>query len=435
MQGSGDARRLPWRIFWVGFLVRVAYLTLAHQYKIRLDQDHFQFGWEMGRIGRALATGYGYSDPFVGHSGPTAWTPPLYPLLIGAVFKVFGVYTRASAWVILTVNSVFSAATAAAVYEIGRRCFPRKPVALWSGWLWALYPAAMQYAVHWVWDMAVTTCLFAWILVLALRVRGVGDRDPEASRHQTIRRWLAFGALWGVVGLTNSSLLTFLPACGLWMIWRSLLPRPAATLRNVTLAAICCAGVLAPWIVRNWTVFHTFIPMRSNLGAELYQSVLPSNEGFPWGTTLPLNANAPEMVRYRALGEIAYSRLQGDRAKAWIASNKPQFLRWTLKRVYFFWFGVAHPTERGFWSPAGEAFRQLNYGFVSVGALLGLALMWRNKCPGSWLFFWMFLLIPITFYAITVQARFRHPLEPVMTVLVVYLFQSATRAKPVDGLG
>jgi hypothetical protein len=28
---------------------------------------------------------------------------------------------------------------------------------------------------------------------------------------------------------------------------------------------------------------------------------------------------------------------------------------------------------------------------------------------------------------VTVQARFRHPLEPVMTVLIVYLFQSAER--------
>src|SRR5580698_2305643 len=102
----------PWILFWAGFLVRVAYITLAHTYRIRVFQDHFQFGWEMGRVGRALATGYGYADPFVGHTGPTAWVPPLYPLMLAAVFKVFGVYTAASAWVVLTLNSVFSAATA-----------------------------------------------------------------------------------------------------------------------------------------------------------------------------------------------------------------------------------------------------------------------------------------------------------------------------------
>ena len=109
--------RAPYRIFWVGVPVRVLYMTLAHTYRIRPAEDHFQFGWEAGRIARALVTGYGYSDPFanafIAHTGPTAWLPPLYPLLVAGVFKVFGVYTHASAWVLFTINSVFSAATAA----------------------------------------------------------------------------------------------------------------------------------------------------------------------------------------------------------------------------------------------------------------------------------------------------------------------------------
>ena len=46
--------RAPWSIFWAGFLLRVAYITLAHTYRIRLSEDHLQFGWEMGRIARAL---------------------------------------------------------------------------------------------------------------------------------------------------------------------------------------------------------------------------------------------------------------------------------------------------------------------------------------------------------------------------------------------
>jgi hypothetical protein len=41
-------------------------------------------------------------------------------------------------------------------------------------------------------------------------------------------------------------------------------------------------------------------------------------------------------------------------------------------------------------------------------------------------------MVPLTYYFITVQARFRHPLEPIMTILAVFLFQSATkRQKPV----
>jgi hypothetical protein len=74
--------RQPWTIFWVGFALRVAVILIGHTYHIRSEFDHFNFGFEAGRIGRSLATGQGYSSPFNGPSGPTAWLPPLYPLLL-----------------------------------------------------------------------------------------------------------------------------------------------------------------------------------------------------------------------------------------------------------------------------------------------------------------------------------------------------------------
>ncbi len=286
MKAAGRESILPWRMFWAGLLVRVLYITFAHTYHMRAIQDHFQFGWEMGRIARALVTGYGFADPFNGHSGPTAWTPPLYPLLLAGVFKLFGIYTLKSGWVILSLNSVFSAATAGAVYEIACRSFGRGPqglkIACWSGWLWALYPAAMQYAVRWVWDMSLTAMLFAWAIVFALRIRGTGD-SPGSPEPQTVARWVSFGVLWGLIGLSNSSLLTFLPACGIWMIWCAVRDprRRLAVLRNAALGAVCCVAVTMPWIVRNERVFHAFVPMRANFGAELFQSVQLKVRVFP----------------------------------------------------------------------------------------------------------------------------------------------------------
>ncbi|MGO8719793.1 MAG: ArnT family glycosyltransferase [Acidobacteriaceae bacterium] len=211
-----------WTVFWVAFLLRVLYMTFAHTYHLRTGQDHFEFGYEMGRIARALVTGYGYADPFIGHTGPTTWIAPLYPLLLAGVFKIFGVYTLRSAWVILALNSFFSALTALTTYEIAARCFNRR-VAVWSAWIWALYPAAMQYAVRWVWDMTLSTWLLSLILVVALRMRRIGEvpagPDPRSNRDgRTLRRWLIFGLLWGTLGLSNPSLLLFLPACGLWVL-------------------------------------------------------------------------------------------------------------------------------------------------------------------------------------------------------------------------
>ncbi|HUZ03935.1 MAG TPA: hypothetical protein VMU62_01160, partial [Acidobacteriaceae bacterium] len=208
-----------WTVFWVAFAVRVAYMTLAHTYHFRPEDDHFQFGWEMGHIARALVTGHGFADPFRGHTGPTAWVGPLYPLLLAGVFRIFGVFTLRAAWVILTINCFFSALTTRTTYEIAARCCNRR-VAIWSAWIWALYPAAMQYAVRWVWEMTLSTWLFTLIIVVALRMRHIGEPDADAATPDTRRlpRWLAFGLLWGILALSNPALLMFLPACGIWVL-------------------------------------------------------------------------------------------------------------------------------------------------------------------------------------------------------------------------
>ena len=413
--------RAPWLIFWIGLLVRVLVITLGHTYRIRLFQDHFQFGWEMGRIARALATGYGFADPFVGHTGPTAWVSPLYPYLIAAVFKVAGVYTAMSAWILLTVNSVFSAATALAVYEIAARCYNRK-VATWSAWLWVLYPAALQYAIHWVWEMSLTTMLFAWTLVLALRMRGVGE-DVEVSialDRQSTRRWLLFAVLWALIALSNPSLLLFLPVCGIWILLGA--PRKAAAVSRAVLASIVFLGCITPWVWRNWTVLHAFIPMRSNLPAEFYAGSGPGSNGFAFTATLPLVERDPEVVQYKALGEVAYVRQQGAIAKAYISSHRAHYARISFKRFYFYWVSVPHPTEGHPWV---EFIRELDYCFLSITGCLGLFLSLRNRIPAAVLFAWAFVLLPLIYYFVTVQARFRHPLEPLIAIFTVYLFQSA----------
>jgi hypothetical protein len=419
--------RLRWRLFWVGLIVRVLYIAVARTYHIRVANDHFQFGWEVGRIARSLATGYGFADPFAGHTGATSWSPPVYPLLLAGVFKLFGVYTSASAFVLLTLNSFFSAAIAPAVHEIADRCYDAngysRRVALWSGWLWALYPAAMQYAVRWIWEMSLTTCALTWILVIALRSRGIGDRGAPTMHRRTVL-WCCFGLLWGVVALSNPSLILALPITTLWMLMGS---RHGAAVRtalaNAAWAGILFLCCLAPWVYRNWKVFHAFIPTRGNLGAELYQSVLPSNDGFPWGTTVPAETHSPEFERYRRMGELAYVRERGAEANRMIAADRLRFVSYAFKRIYFFWFGVPKPDL----NILIEAARRLNYSFISLAGLMGLGLSLLRRVPAAGLYTWIFLVLPVPYYLLTVQARFRHPLEPLLTIFIVFLFQAAQR--------
>ena len=181
----------PWVIFWVGFAVRVAWILIGRTYRFQPLMDHFSMAGRWGGSRARWSQGQGYANPFNGPSGPTAWLAPLYPLLVALGFKLFGVYSSGAAIFVEVCDSAFSAGTALAVYEIAARCFDAQgiarrgakvgaPVALWSAWVWALYPAAMQFAVRWIWETSLSTFLFAWVLVIALTAAG-GVGEPESG--------------------------------------------------------------------------------------------------------------------------------------------------------------------------------------------------------------------------------------------------------------
>ena len=421
--------RAIWRIVWIGFFIRIAYMTLAHTYRVRPYGDHFQYGWEMARIARALVTGYGYADPFNGHTGPTAWVTPAYPLLIAGVFKLTGIYTPLSAWILLAMNSLLSALIIRNTWEIAERCYGAS-VALWSAWIWALYPAAMQYAVRWIWEMTLTAFLFSWVLVLALRMRGIGSEAggaggaaSYASTGQARQRWAVFGLLWGLIALSNPAILIFLPVCGVWILAGAGRAWPRQ-LGNAALAAVLCLVVIAPWSYRNWHTFHRFIPMRGNFGAELYLGNGPGAVGLLMEYNHP-GESEPQRLLYKQMGEVAYVAMRGAKAKALIAADKPRFVKLSLKRLYYSWCGVPHPSDD---APLVEYSRNLNFQFTSIAGLFGLALALHRRKPAAGLFAAAFLLLPLMYYFVTAHARFRHPFEPLIAILGVYLFQSAEKS-------
>jgi hypothetical protein len=424
---SFSARLSPRVIFLTALLVRLVYITVAHSYRFHPLMDHFEFGWEAGRVGRSLALGRGFADPFVpSGTGPTAWLPPLYPMVIGAVFRVFGIYTPLSGWVLLAINSVFGAATVPAIYEMAMRCFGEgeysqrgRRIALWSAWIWALYPATMQYSVRWIWETSLTTFLVAWVVVVTLRLRGTGETGG-ATAGSRVALWICFGLLWGLIGLSNATPLLLLPVCVVWVIAGVRERRRALT--GVLLAGLVFAACLAPWTWRNWQVFHAFVPIRSNFGAELWVHNGPEDNGFPRGIVV---FSQTELRSYAGIGEIAYVRERGEWAKEYIRSHPGRFLRLTLERVDWFWMNLPHPLED---HPFTEAVREATFGFLSVTGWLGLILAIRRGIPGAWLFAAAFVLIPVTYYFVTVGARFRHPLEPLLVMLSVYLFASAKRS-------
>ena len=196
----------------VAFLLRLAVITIGHTYRITPRRDHFQFGWEMGRIARSIALGQGFSSPTDLPTGPSAWAPPVYPYILAGIFKLFGIYSQLSAWVILTFNSIFSALTCLTLHRIAEKIYGRG-VARATAWTWALFPYAVYWPVRVVWEMSLSAFLLSWALWITLRM---ADQSPPRS----VGQWIGFGLLWGVIALTNTAVLSMLPFCLLYLLWR-----------------------------------------------------------------------------------------------------------------------------------------------------------------------------------------------------------------------
>jgi 4-amino-4-deoxy-L-arabinose transferase-like glycosyltransferase len=398
-------RRLRWMVG-IGFALRAGFILVAHTYRFKSDPANFNFGYEMGRISASLADGHGFSNPFQSPTGPTAWEPPLYPLLIATVFRLAGIYTAASAIVLLTINSFFSALTAVPVYYLARRSFGES-VARWSAWTWTLCPYAMYWAVKWVWETSIAAFLLAVLLLVTWRLA------EGASR----REWITCGFLWGLAALLNPSLLSVLPFAAAWVVFQlSRTGKPAFL--NTLLAAMVFAVTIAPWLWRNYQTFHHPVFLRTNFGVELRLGNGPGADGLSMGFQLHPTHSPQEFARYRQMGEIAYVAHQKREALDWIRANPVQFVNVSAARFVYYWTSTP-------WSgrimPAKNALF-LGSSLLGIG---GLWVMWKQRRPGFFLFAACLFAFPLVYYFVFPHPRYRGPIEPELFTLIVFLISQS----------
>lgn len=413
--------RSPFGIAAVALLLRVLWIVLGHTYKFKAADDNFGFGWEMGRIAASLASGHGFSNPFGPPTGPTAWEPPLYPYLTAGVFSIFGIYSKASAFVLLTLNSVFSALTCIPIFRIAKRVFSEK-VGVGSAWAWALLPNVMFWCTRAVWETSLSALLLTLIFWLTLTL---ADRDSWFA-------WFEFGVLWGIAALNSTSLLSFLPAAGLWAWYQSGRGKSgrsgagwfrAPLLGRVALASIVFFVCIAPWLLRNERAFGQFIFIRDNFGAELRLGNGPGADG-TWMEYLHPTQDMFAMRQFQAMGELAYIAMRKRQAVDYIRADYSRFAILCGKRFVYFWAGPPKATQPPWLS---EVKNSLFLG-TSILMFWGLARALRQRKNGAALLFWLILLYPAIYYFVFPAPRYRVPIEPEMAILAVFLI-TETRTK------
>ncbi len=287
------------------------------------SNDHL--GGEYLKIAEALVAGRGYADPFGTPTGPTAWMPPPLTLFQAALLDYYGRDRVAVANVVIVCQAVTLWLTAVLTLAVARRGAPRVPGVV----VVALMALALVTRFH----TAFQVTHDSWLVLLALdglvAVTLWGRRTPSAGRT----------AAWGVGGGLAALVSPVLGAC--WAVLTLADAAQARRLRPLAVAAVACALTVAPWVVRNAVVFGRFIPVKSNLAYELYQSQLLSEQGRLSDkvfSTHPFATHGAERAEYAALGEIEFLDRKGRafaddvrrRPSAFAAKVGDRFLAATL---------------------------------------------------------------------------------------------------------
>jgi hypothetical protein len=173
--------------------------------------------------------------------------------------------------------------------------------------------------------------------------------------------------------------------------------------------------------VRNYEVFHRFVFIRDDFGLQVRLGNGPYADGMLMAYLQP-NLNRLELEKFQRMGELAYSESCKRMAFDWIATHPGRFAVISLKRFFYYWNGVPRATG----SLAPVDFRTSAFLATSVLALWGLVRALRQKRPEAWLFAGLVLTYPTVYYFVFPHARYRHPIEPELLILIVFLLSEVT---------
>jgi len=411
--GIAAALQSPALAVLAAFIIRVALLWWIHR-----DRDAHQFLFfptsrEAWDVALALFRGEGFSSPLAGMHGPTAWVAPAYPWLIAIALKISAGDAYAAIILCLFLNCTVSALTCWPIYGIGKSVAGRE-VGLASAWLWVFLPTALLFPLEWLWDPSFSAffaaALIYWTLVI--------------SEEAPVAVWGAYAALWGLAMLMNPAIGILFPFLMFWLVAQ----RRQASLAwwpQAATATMMLALFLAPWTVRNYTAFSRWIPVKDNFGLEFW---LGNNSSVKrnWSPDRHPVGDPQQMQQLLQQGEVRYMQAKQQEATEFIEAHPLAFLKRVLERVEDTWTGLGDiPSDR--WVSAlraGKAYLSFNSAF-SLLAFAGLFLVLRSRGREAAPVWIAPLVFPVTYYLTHSTLHYRHPVDPVLTVLGATTFSWA----------
>jgi hypothetical protein len=371
-------------------------------------------------LGGNIADGKGFERaphpqlaPFEGWKPgvPTAEHPPLFPLLIGLITKLGATGYLAQKLLLCGVGTVTVGFVGLAGREAGGATTGLVAAALAAiyPFLWVVDGSLMSETLYGV--------LLAAALWLALRF----------ARRPSLGLAAGVGALAGLAALTRGEALLLAP-----LLLIPLAVRAGAAWRSrLTLAAVALGAfalVLAPWTIRNLTVFEKPVLISTNGNAvfvgsncdPVYHGDFTGLWNFNCYGDAPKGDESEQAVAYRERG-FDYVRDHAGRLPAVVAVR---FLR-----VWDLWRPLQQATYESLEGRSETASRMglAVYYPLLLFAAAGALILRRRRAP-LWPLLAFPVMVTITAMGIYGVTRFRFAAEPALCVLAAVALASLPAA-------
>jgi len=349
---------LYWLIALFGAVVRLAVglVTGGIRHPQLLEYD-----W----IARSMIAGRGFLIPHLGVSY-YSFAAPFYSWLSFAGYRVFG-----SLVPVMLIQIAAGATLAAVASLIAEYLYAGSIAGAAAGLLVALHPGLVIYSATKAHPLTFDALFFALALLQVLRI----------AERPTLRRFIIFGLIVGLGTLSRGTVVIVLPIAGLWLLAITPKRKWPNVIRNLILAGLCAAAIIAPWTIRNSLLHHQFVFLLSTDSEDFWRGNNPHASGGSHvdSGALVIDKLSPQeqSEMRRQPNEVAQANWFARNSREFIREHPLSFLRLFATKLYQFWWfapqtGVEYPS----------AWRNLYLLYYLLALFLAIVGVWRTLRAG-----------------------------------------------------
>jgi len=342
-----------------------------------------------------IAVGMLEGKGFAKDGQPIAWRGPGYPLFLAGIYLVFGHNPDA----VRVVQCILGALLCIFLYYIGAHTFNKKTGCI-AALVAAVYLPFIKY-LYWagpcfLFSESVFTFLVTLTVLVILRWHA----------HKNTVNLVLVGVVSAATALTKPSFLVCMPLLFFWFLFEQKnIPKAAKDYMLVAAVFILC---IMPWTIRNYAVFHEFIPLSNESGDIFLEGNNPLARGSSVWVGQEMDSDQELLKKYSAT-EI--KNMKYKIALRYLLEHPRRIPYLFTKKLLVTWNFFS---ERGTYN--------FSYGLVLLFAAAGLCMVTRQRShwPGALLLVLMFVWVSAVCMMFFGHPRYRYPIEPCLIVAGAY---------------